>query len=94
MFVDFFIIQQEISQAADGAVRKYTDSTPEEERRPKELAHAMRARAKERTKTPMGKMGKLLAVAAPANTPEFLAEVHYTRTSFLPFGFHHLGSTV
>ena len=92
--VDFFIIQQEISQAADGAVRKYTDSTPEEERRPEELAHAMRAGAKERTKTLMGKMGKLLAVAAPANTPEFLAEVHYTRIPLLSFDFHHLASTV
>ena len=94
MFVDFFIIQQEISQAADGAVRKYTDSTSKKERRPKELAHAMRAGAKERTKTLMGKMGKLLAVAAPANTPEFLAEVRYTRTPFLPFGFHHFASTI
>ena len=88
------IIQQEISQAADGAVQKYTDSTPEEERRPEELAHAMRAGAKERTKTLMGKMGKLLAVAAPPNTPEFLAEVRYTGTPFLPFGFHHFASTV
>ena len=89
MFVDFFIIQQEISQVADGAVQKYTDSTPEEERRPEELAHAMRAGAKERTKTLMEKMGKLLAVAAPANTPEFLAEVRYSRLPFHPFCFHH-----
>ena len=94
MFVDFFNIQQEISQAADGAVRKYTNSTPEVERRPKELAHAMRARTKERTKTLMGKMGKLLAVAALANTPEFLAEVRYTRAPFLSFGFHHLACTI
>ena len=94
MFIDFFIIQQEISQAADGVVRKYTNSTPKEERRPEELAHALRAGAKERTKTLMGKMGKLLAVAAPANTPEFLAEVRYTKTPFLPFGFQHFASTV
>ena len=79
---------------ADGVVQKYTDNTPEEERRPEELAHAMRAGAKERTKTLMGKMGKLLAVAAPTNTPEFLAEVRYTGTSFLPFGFLHYGSTL
>ena len=70
-------------------MRKYTDSTPEEERRLKELAHAMRAGAKERTKTLMGKMGKLLAVATPANTPEFLAEVRYNRLPFHPFCFHH-----
>ena len=88
------IIQQEISQAANGAVRKYTDSTPEEERRPEELAHAMRVGAKERTKTLMGKMGKLLAVAARANTPKFLAEMRYTRTPLLPFGFLHYVSSV
>ena len=88
------IIQQEISQAADGAVRKYTNSTPEEERRPEELAHAMRTGAKERTKTLMGKMGNLLAVAAPSNTPEFLAEVRYTGTPVLPFRFHHFAFTV
>ena len=70
-------------------MQKYTDNTPEEERRPEELAHAMRTGAKERTKTLMGKMGKLLAVAAPANTPEFLAEVRYSRLPFHPFGFHH-----
>ena len=94
MFVDFIIIQQEISQAADGAVQKYTDSTPEEERRVEELAHAMRAGAKERTKTLMGKMGKLLAVAALANTPKFLVEVRYTRTPFLPFGFLYYAATI
>ena len=60
-------------------MRKYTDSTLEEERRPEELVHAMRARAKERTKTLMVKMGKLLAVAAPANTTDFLAEVCFTQ---------------
>ena len=61
-------------------MQKYTDSTPEEERRPEELAHAMRAGAKERTKTLMVKMEKLLAVAAPANTADFLAEVCFTET--------------
>ena len=78
----------------DGAVRKYTDSTPKEERRPEELAHAIRVGAKERTKTLMGKMGKLLAVAAPSNTPKFLAEVCYTGTPLLPFRFHHFAFTV
>ena len=61
-------------------MRKYTDSIPEEERRPEELAHAMRAGAKERTKTLMVKMEKLLAVVAPANTTDFLAEVSFTET--------------
>ena len=75
-------------------MRKYTDSTPEEERRPEEVAHAMRAGANERTKTLMGKMGKLLAVAAPANTAEFLAEVRYTITPFQPFDFLHYVSPV
>ena len=88
------IVQQEISQAADAAVRKYTDSTPKEERRPEEVAHAMRAGAKERTKTLMGKMGKLLAVVAPVNGPKFLVEVSYTKTAFCPFGFLHYASTV
>ena len=61
-------------------MRKYTDSTPEKERRPEEVAHAMRAGAKERTKTLMVKMGKLLAVVAPVNTTDFLAEVCFTET--------------
>ena len=94
MRVDNSILQQEISQATDAAVQKYTDSTSEDERRPEELEHAMRARTKERIKTLMGKMGKLLAVAAPANTPEFLAEVRYTETPFHPFAFLHYVSTV
>ena len=88
------ILQQEISQAANATMRKYTDSTPKEESRPEEVAHAMRAGAKERTKTLMGKMGKLLAVAAPANGPEFLVEVCYTETTLRPFGFLHYASTV
>ena len=88
------ILQQEISQAADAAVRKYTNSTPEEEKRPEEVAHAMRVGAKERTITLMGKMGKLLVVAAPANGPKFLVEVRYTETAFCPFGFLHYASTV
>ena len=75
-------------------MQKYTDSTPEEERRPEEVAHAMRAGANERTKTLMGKMGKLLAVAAPTNTVEFLAEVWYTITPFQPFDFLHYVSPV
>ena len=88
------ILQQEISQAADAAMQKYTDNTPEEERRPEEVAHAMRVRANERTKTLIGKMEKLLAVAAPTNTPEFLAEVRYTKTPLHPFDFLHYVSTV
>ena len=88
------ILQQEISQAADAAVRKYTDSTPKEKRSPEEVVHAMRAGANERTKILMGKMGKLLAVAAPANTLEFLVEVRYTRTPFHSIGFLHYVSTV
>ena len=75
-------------------MRKYTESTPEEERRPEELTHAMRAGAKERTKTLMGNIGKLLAVTAPANSPKFLAEVRYTETPFHPFGFLHYVSTI
>ena len=88
------ILQQEISPAADAAVRKYTENTPEEERRLEEVAHAMRAGANERTKTLKGKMGKLLVVAAPANTPEFLAEVRYIKTPLHPFDFLHYVSTV
>ena len=75
-------------------MRKFTDSTPEEERRPEEVVHAMRAGATERTKTLMRKMGKLLAVAAPANTAEFLVEVRYTRTPFYPFHVLHYVSVV
>ena len=75
-------------------MQKYTDSTPEEERGLEEVAHAMRAGANERTKSLMGKMGKLLAVAAPSNTAEFLAEVRYSKTPLHPFDFLHYVSTV
>ena len=73
---DCGLIQQEISQAADAAVRKYTESTPPSERKPEDAAHAMRVGASERTKALTGKMGKLLAVANPSNGPGFLEEVN------------------
>jgi hypothetical protein len=74
-------VQQEISQAADAAVRKYNDATPDDDRKPEEAARAMRVGTKERTKTLMVKMGKLLAVAHPANGPGFLKEVTSLPTS-------------
>ena len=75
-------------------MQKYTDNTPEEERRPEEVAHAMRAGTKERTKTLMEKMGKLLAVASPTNGLEFLPEVCDTLNVFQKFGFLHYVSTI
>ena len=61
--------------AADAAGRRYNEATPDDERRPKELVHAMRAGAKERTSKLNVKMSKLVAVANPANKPCFLEEV-------------------
>ena len=74
-------MQQEIAQSADAAVRKYNEITPEDEKAPEELAHAMRAGANEKTNKLNVKMSKLVAVANPANKPGFLEEVHFWPTS-------------
>ena len=75
-------------------MRKYTNGTPKEERKSEEVEHAMRDGAKERTKTLMVKMEKLLAVASPANGLEFLPEVRDTLNVFQKFGFLHYVSTI
>jgi len=59
----------------DAAGRKYNETTPEEGKTPKGLAHAMRARANEKTGKLNVKMMKLVTVANPAHKPEFLVEV-------------------
>jgi hypothetical protein len=61
----------------DVAVRKYNEITPEQEKTPKELTHAMRAGAKEKTGKLNVKMTKLVTVANPALKPDFLAEVYF-----------------
>jgi hypothetical protein len=71
------LLQQEISEAADAAVRKYNKTTALEERTPEGVAKAMRAGAKAMAGKMYAKMGKLLAVASPLNGPKFLEEVHF-----------------
>lgn len=56
-------------------MRRYNDTTPEDEKRPEAAAHAMKVGAKERTAKLVVKMHKLLAVANPANGEPFLKEV-------------------
>lgn len=68
-------MQQEISVAADAAGRKYSETTPEKERSEVGIANAMRMGAKEKASKLYMKMMKLVAVANPANGPEFLEEV-------------------
>ena len=68
-------MQQEISQAADAAVRRYVEATRETGRTPEGAAQAMREGAMERKKALTSKMFKLLAVANPNNGMGFLKEV-------------------
>jgi len=68
-------IQQEISNAADTATRKYTEVTPFEEKSNEGVANAMRVGVKEKVVKLLSKMSKLLAVAKPACGPRFLEEV-------------------
>jgi hypothetical protein len=74
------LLQQEISQAMDAAIRKYNETTPEKDKTPKGLVHAMRAGANEKTGKLNVKMMKLVTVANPAHKPEFLAEVSLIHT--------------
>jgi hypothetical protein len=70
-------LQQEIAQAADVAVRFYTEVTPFDEKSDQGLADAMRLGAKDRATKLIAKMGKLLAMANPTHGQTFLQEVHY-----------------
>lgn len=60
--------------------------TPENERSPLQVAHAMRIGANEKLGRPNLKMSKLLAVANPANGQGFLQEVGSRHSlKFSPF---------
>ena len=74
-------MQQEIAQFADATVRRYNEMTPEDDRTPVELVHAMRSRAQERISKLNVKMSKLVAVANLANKQGFLDEVISYATS-------------
>jgi len=69
-------LQQEIAQAADGAVRKYHEVTPVHEKSDEQAANAMQAGARERTGKMNMKMMKLVTMANPIHRPEFLKEVN------------------
>jgi len=71
----FSYAQQEISAAADAAVRKYNEATSFEDKSDDSIANVMRAGAKEKATKLTVKMGKLLAVANPTNGSGFLHEV-------------------
>ena len=68
-------VQQEISQGADSAVRKYIETTRETGSTPKGAAKAMREGALERKEALTSKMFKILSVANPGNGMGFLKEV-------------------
>jgi len=70
-------LQQEIAQAADGAVRKYHEVTPTHEKNDEQVANTMRAGARERTSKLNMKMMKLVTLVDPIHRPEFLKEVNY-----------------
>jgi hypothetical protein len=73
-------VKQEIAQAMDAALRKYNENTPQQDKTPEGLAHAMRAGAKEKTNKLNMKMMKLVTVANPTRRPEFLEEVSFIYT--------------
>jgi len=68
-------LQQEISNAADDAARRYMEITPVEEKSHQGVANAMRVGVKEKIAKLVVKMGKLLAVANPVHGPAFLEKV-------------------
>ena len=76
-------MQQEIAQAAESGVRRYNEMTPENERSPLQVAHAMRIGANEKLGRLNLKMSKLLAVANPANGQGFLQEVGSRHSHFI-----------
>jgi len=76
-------LQQKISVVADAVGRKYSETTPADERSQFGIANAMRMGAKEKANKLYMKMMKLVAMANPANGPEFLEEVIFSRTTNL-----------
>lgn len=71
------MFQQDIAAAADAAVRKYKEDTEEKLQTSKGVAVAMRCSIKDATERLYKKLSKLVAVANPALTPEWLVEVSY-----------------
>lgn len=79
------LLQQEIALASDGAVRKYHEMTPHEEKTEVGVADSMRVGAKEKAAKLYVKMVKLLTVANPVLGPAFLHEVSFTSLMLLSF---------
>ncbi len=78
-------IQQEIAAARDAAVLVYREETKPEDVTREGIAAAMKQGIKEKTTKLMIKLGKMTAVANPAQGPEFLAEVYCNLIFFLFF---------
>lgn len=69
------MFQQEISVAADFAVRKYHEDIASDEATSEGVAAAMRAAIKECTDRCRQKMSKMVSVASPQLGPEWLKQV-------------------
>jgi len=69
------VLQQEIAHVADVVLRRYYNTIPYKDKRPKVAAHAMMVGVKEKTLKLYIKMIKLLIVVNPTYWAEFLKEV-------------------
>jgi len=75
LLMNLYYLQQDISVAVDAIGRKYNETTPANERNELGITNAMRMGAKKKANKLYIKMMKIVAVANPANEPEFLEEV-------------------
>jgi len=80
-------IQQEIFAAADAAIRKLKEENPDVKVSRDAIASTMRAAIKESTDRHYKKLSKIVAVATPALTSDWLKEVREPK-------FHSHWSTV
>jgi hypothetical protein len=83
-------IQQEIAAAGDTAVLVYREETKPEDVTREGIAAAMKQGIKEKTTKLMIKLGKMTAVANPAQGPEFLGEVYCNLIFLLLFEVHFI----
>lgn len=89
-------MQQEISAAADAAVRKYKEDTAADEVTKEGAAEAMRISVKESTDKLYKKLSKIVSVANPALGSDWLKEVrinHIGSLGLLSFHFIFAYST-
>jgi len=78
------IFQQDIAAVADAAVRKYHKETPAPDVTKEGITTAMKVSIKDSTEKSYKKLFKIVALANPALTSDFLAEVCRTHVMFFP----------